>query len=435
METKIHIIDLCTRLNKGDAGIILGMINDLNKTLDNPSISVATFTPQEDIKLYQKYNITVVRNLIGSPRYNTPFTNSKSKIVWAMMLSVIAVRILLFILLMRVFNIRIYKLLTKEEKLAIDKYISADIIISCGGGFLLGGFGSVIHLLNIFFGILLKKPVVIYAQSIGPFYSKILIMFARYVLNRVTLITVREKVSLEYLKKMKVKKEAILVADAAFSLPNPSSSDIASISKRYDLPKKRVGLTVRYWKFPHSKDKKERIENYINTIARFIDFLWVKYKMHTVFIPQVILTPSVKSVNIEKYSDDREIASLIKTRVKHKSKFIIIKEDLSPLEIKALIGGMDYFVGTRMHSNIFALSMYVPTIAIEYLPKTRGIMRMLNLEEYVIPIDKVSLNILKDKFEQLLHNKTKIKEKLRKNIPKVKKLSKKPAEIVRNILT
>jgi colanic acid/amylovoran biosynthesis protein len=50
---------------------------------------------------------------------------------------------------------------------------------------------------------------------------------------------------------------------------------------------------------------------------------------------------------------------------------------------------MDIFIGTRMHSNVFALSEGVPLVAIEYRFKTRGIMQMLGLERWVVDIEQV----------------------------------------------
>ena len=57
-------------------------------------------------------------------------------------------------------------------------------------------------------------------------------------------------------------------------------------------------------------------------------------------------------------------------------------------EIKGIWARCDLFIGTRMHSNIFALGGGVPTIAVSYLHKTTGIMEGIGLEAWVIEIDK-----------------------------------------------
>lgn len=63
---------------------------------------------------------------------------------------------------------------------------------------------------------------------------------------------------------------------------------------------------------------------------------------------------------------------------------------------------MSYFIGTRMHSNIFALSSGIKTLAISYEPKTEGIMKDLGLSEYVIKIENVNSRILNEKFNKLI---------------------------------
>jgi colanic acid/amylovoran biosynthesis protein len=66
-----------------------------------------------------------------------------------------------------------------------------------------------------------------------------------------------------------------------------------------------------------------------------------------------------------------------------------IESDPSPMELKAAYGLMDLFIGTRLHSNIFALSENVPAVLIQYQYKTRGIARMLGLEKWVLEIESV----------------------------------------------
>ncbi|MFQ5655847.1 MAG: polysaccharide pyruvyl transferase family protein, partial [Planctomycetota bacterium] len=46
---------------------------------------------------------------------------------------------------------------------------------------------------------------------------------------------------------------------------------------------------------------------------------------------------------------------------------------LHPSEIKGIIARLDWFCGTRMHSTIAGLSSGVPTAAIAYSGKTRGV--------------------------------------------------------------
>ena len=62
-----------------------------------------------------------------------------------------------------------------------------------------------------------------------------------------------------------------------------------------------------------------------------------------------------------------------------------------------------------MHSNIFALSSGVKTIAIAYEPKSFGIMNGLGLGEYVMHMADVTEEKLEKKFEQLKNDKNYLK--------------------------
>ena len=98
-----------------------------------------------------------------------------------------------------------------------------------------------------------------------------------------------------------------------------------------------------------------------------------------------------------------------------------MRDDLSPVEIKALIGNFDYFIGTRMHSNIFATSMKVPTIAIAYEKKTNGIMHTVSLDDYILEMDKLTLKDLRKKVMLQKDNKLKIEKNLAKKINDIRK--------------
>lgn len=117
------------------------------------------------------------------------------------------------------------------------------------------------------------------------------------------------------------------------------------------------------------------------------------------------------------------MAELIKEKLptEYKKNFIVRKDDWSPIEIKGLINNFDIFVGTRMHSNIFATSMGVPTVAIAYEKKTNGIMETVGLDNYVEEIDTIKSSTLIEKIDSCLANKEKIRTHLEKRILEIRK--------------
>jgi colanic acid/amylovoran biosynthesis protein len=65
-------------------------------------------------------------------------------------------------------------------------------------------------------------------------------------------------------------------------------------------------------------------------------------------------------------------------------------DDLSPQALKALYAELEVMIGTRMHANILSIISGTPVVAVAYEHKTAGIMNMLGLASFVVPIDQAS---------------------------------------------
>lgn len=110
----------------------------------------------------------------------------------------------------------------------INTLLHSDIILSCGGNTLqdADGIGKLLtHLFLMMTARLFGKPVVSYAQGIGPLDSLLGRCLVRSMSNRFDLITVRDQASKDSLQKIGVKKPPIVVtADPVFAL-NPVQFD------------------------------------------------------------------------------------------------------------------------------------------------------------------------------------------------------------------
>ena len=80
----------------------------------------------------------------------------------------------------------------------LREYADADVIVDISMDLYSDSFGAVSvleHTKDLMLSVLSGKPVVIWAQSLGPFRSKLTSWLVKIVLNRVALITVREEIS------------------------------------------------------------------------------------------------------------------------------------------------------------------------------------------------------------------------------------------------
>ncbi len=81
-------------------------------------------------------------------------------------------------------------------------------------------------------------------------------------------------------------------------------------------------------------------------------------------------------------------------------------------ELKAKFANCDCFLATRFHSVLLAVQAKVPFLALSYARKIFSFMTENDLENFVIPVEKISLDLLKERWELLWREKDSLKEKL-----------------------
>ena len=410
---KITITNAYTWYNKGDAGILLGIINTLKEFYKNDvEFKILSFTPDEDKKRYCKDStINDVYSNVLNPR---PYKHTKIGKFYAI-IKLFFRMIYLWIML----KFGKEKLVNSEESFKAME--ESDIIVVCGGGFLGGKkFDSLMHLFQIYANTKFNKPVIIMGTSIEPIKNKIIKRYTEKVLKKVDYVYAREKITFDYLKSFMDKDKYALIPDMAFMLEDKKEkSQLIDFKKDNNI---LIGITVRKWNFPNSENPKKSMENYINAVTKCMEKNIKEKNAIFVFIPQVIV----------EYGDDTLVAKEIKKRItnENKDKFIILEEDLSPVELKTTIWNLDYFIGTRMHSNIFATTMGVPTVAIAYEKKTNGIMQTVGLDKYIVEIDEITEEKLEEKLDELIQNNEEIRKRLDKKIIEIREKIKQKIEIV-----
>jgi len=399
---KVVITNAYTWYNKGDAGILLGIVNSLKEIYGKKiEINILSFTPIEDKKRYCKD--TTIKNVYSSILNPYPYKYT----FWGKKIAIVKLIIkMMYIYIMLKVNRK--NIVKNNETLKILH--ESDVIIVCGGGFLGGKkYDSLMHLFQIYVNTLFKSKVVVMGTSIEPMNKGIIKKYTEKILKKVDYIFAREKITYNYLESFLDNNKFELIPDMAFMLEDYKETEnkIDSFSGNY---KYVIGITVRKWNFPNSSNSEKSMLNYTNTIVETIDY-FNKKECIFVFIPQVIV----------ENGNDIEVAHKIKERLQNKDGIIVIEDDLTPVELKGLISKCDIFVGTRMHSNIFATSMKVPTVAIAYEKKTNGIMGTVKLDEYVLEIDQINSNELINKVEKCLKNRETIKNNLSIIIPEIRK--------------
>ena len=115
--------------------------------------------------------------------------------------------------------------------------------------------------------------------------------------------------------------------------------------------------------------------------------------------------------------DDRIIADLLFTKYNNPQRLSKLNiDDLNYSQIRYVISKCRYFIGSRTHAVISAYSTHVPTIALGYSIKSRGIAKDLNVEDAFVVDSNKNEDII-ERFRLLVEDETQIKETLRASLP------------------
>ncbi len=232
----------------------------------------------------------------------------------------------------------------------IKRIRAADLLISGGGSLLqnvTSGRSLYYYLAIIFFALVFGRKVMLYAQGIGPIRGAPARKLMNLIVNRVDLITVRDRGSLEELARLNITRPKIYcTADPVLAIkPVPLDLGKEILSRRSAGNGKLIGVAVRHWL---------DWENFRRELAEALDRLAVTKGANIVFIPM-------------KFPEDIRAAQDTAAIMTQPS--IVLDEEFSTREILSLVGCMSVLIGVRLHALIFAGVMGVPMVGISYDPK------------------------------------------------------------------
>jgi colanic acid/amylovoran biosynthesis protein len=424
---KILIINLHSSRNVGDAALALVSVQLLKAHFSEVSITLAMNDPTS-----HSYDETVVGSFL------TWFMRQKDEqlvgwhwaaIPWLVIDSLVAV------LGYRLFKRPLFLLPASPRRALLKAYFEADLIVSCPGNMLLtlGRFGLplLVSVYAMIYARLAGKPLYMLPQSIGPLKRRWERALIKWILGKMRLVLVREPVSYAELAKMGMElAHCHLAPDIAFAFSGVSRSSakqfLAKTGVKFERNRPLLGITVINWEAQNWRFSRQ--SHYEAALSEAIRTFITRYKGRAILFPQV-WGPTENQ-------DDRIPARRIVTQLNDLHECVILIEDpVPPQLLKSSYGLMDIFIGTRMHSNIFALSEGVPVLAIGYLYKTRGMMQMLQLDEWVLDINEVNGHKLASRLEAAWLQRNHLKVHIQQQMPSVTKQIQQAIEMIASDFT
>ena len=272
--------------------------------------------------------------------------------------------------------------------------LSARLLISGGGTLIQDGTSTkslLYYLAIIMTARLLGTKVMLYSNGIGPLNRSSNQRITKYVLNRVQLITLRDKRSKEVLDEIGVTKPKIVItADPAFRIASSPRSMGMHLITNSGAPGDRryLGIAIREWKtLP---------PDFTDMIAEAADYAAEKYDLYPIFMP---MQPK----------KDYRICVNVMNKMKNQS--AVINGDVSIYDMLSVVANMDICIGMRLHTLIYAAAMSVPIIGLVYDPKVSGFMEYAEQKIYH-QVEELTVQKLCSSIDLCRKNYGKIKEKL-----------------------
>ncbi len=244
----------------------------------------------------------------------------------------------------------------------------------------------------------LRKPIVMFPNSVGPFKTRIGLLISKLALNNFDAIIIRDSVSFNLLKKLGVVPKMTLTSDAALLF----SADSTVPVKKFIDPSIGVSIGV----YSQSLSEKD-FENFLTANADALDRVVELYNLDVCFFPHFI-------TGFE--NDDFEVSKIVISRMKNSRRARVFKID-SLDEFKLCLEQMELLLSSKMHPMVLATSGYVPTVSIAYDHKQTGFLRDLGLTECLIPLKDVDSKTIVAKVGMVIRDKEAIVALLKQKIP------------------
>jgi colanic acid/amylovoran biosynthesis protein len=271
-------------------------------------------------------------------------------------------------------DLRIERAVEREDGIeAVEPhYRSADLVISAPGGFLHEHYDITAALRGFRLALDLEKPLVLFAQSIGPFSSRDIRSQLADVLQRAALVAVRDSLSLQHVTDCGVTGDHVTrIPDAAFLWRRPARSLFVAKSG----PPRRAALCFRRWPY----GDRERFTETVKKARHLVEHLRAQGVEEFLFVSTCQGIPG--------YVDDSDLAVRIVEGLPSplRDRCVVNREHQHPEQMIRLLSGCDVMFSMRLHGCLLAMLGGTPAMGLAYESKTPEIFRQLGLKKYQLP--------------------------------------------------
>lgn len=228
-----------------------------------------------------------------------------------------------------------------------------------------------------------RNNLIQFPQTYGPYRSALARTLAGWLLKRSQTILARDRESQKIAEDiMRGNETVILCPDVAFSLESSMPAKIPLVPASKEPAKCEViGINVNGLLYNGGYDR----DNMFGLKIEYPLFLLNLLKRLCVENVEIWLVPHTFAPAGDVESDN-EACEILRGLLPEnlKGRVRLVAGDCDQHEIKGVIGACDFFVGSRMHSCIAALSQGIPCVGVAYSRKFRGVFETVGVEDWIV---------------------------------------------------
>jgi colanic acid/amylovoran biosynthesis protein WcaK/AmsJ len=270
--------------------------------------------------------------------------------------------------------------------------------------------------------LLMRKRLVLLPQTVGPFKGSIAKAGARYILRHAEAVYSRDREGVETTTRLLGmsgdSKNIRCACDVGFVVESqpPATKDWTAFLPRRSDGTALVGVNVSGLLLMggYSRDNAFGLKtDYRKLVCDIVESLARSKRSAVLLVPHVF-------GNSEE--SDPTACEAIYEKLKYKlgTRLGVLHGVYNLHEIKYVIGQCDFFIGSRMHACIAAVSQCIPTVPIAYSDKFIGVMETVDAGHLVADPRKMSESDILTLIDRAFEDRHAIRRQFEQKIPQVK---------------
>lgn len=258
----------------------------------------------------------------------------------------------------------------------------------------------------------------VYAVGAGPLNNDNSRKKVKEVLNRVEVITVREREAKKIFEDCGVTNQILVTADPAFLLTPEPLPENALQFERVHSQRALVGISVRE-PGPAAPDIDPNF--YHGVLANAADFVISRLEADVIFVP------------MERHVFDTQHSHAVISMMLQPQHAAVMKGDYSSGQLLSFMKHFEFTIGMRLHFLIFSALQGVPFVALPYATKVSGFLE--DLQVPMPPLSRVNSGLINAYIDKAWDEHNVTKAKIQQLLPSLKALAMENNRLAVDLLT